>query len=246
MDDDIELIPIIINIEPNIETIEPDNIYISILYDIDNINIPLNDISNELVINIENNTIPIYIQIITQHLNFEPFQIIIPNDFNITNVIQDLELYYIGIPNSIISIQHQNVNITTNNDFILYNNCSLLVYLDNEIEIDTSFIPNNNNSINPLHSSILHLFSMDNNIQNETIIPQKMNIDDINNMETISFSEIKNNTNNLIVQDSCVICSIEYTNNSCLRILPCKHTFHSECIDKWLINYSNKCPICKQ
>ena len=43
----------------------------------------------------------------------------------------------------------------------------------------------------------------------------------------------------------CIICSNDFEQDSEVRILNCKHIFHTECIDKWLSEYSNKCPICK-
>ena len=240
MDDNNELIPIIIDISQDIETIDPDSFNITIVYDTDNIHIPLNDVTDEIIINIENNTIPIYIKIINEQYQIDPFQIIINNNMTINDLIHDLELYYIGIPNSIISIKHQNTDITQDTHFILYNNCSLSIFIDNNIEIGSS-LNHNNLSIDPNETSILHLFLS--NLE-QPISPQKLTSQQINTMDTVSFSNI--NTNNVIVGDTCVICSIEYEANSNLRILPCKHVFHQECIDKWLLNYSNKCPICKQ
>ena len=30
-----------------------------------------------------------------------------------------------------------------------------------------------------------------------------------------------------------------------IRQLNCNHIYHKECIDKYLLEYSNKCPICR-
>ncbi|KAJ3324526.1 hypothetical protein HDU76_013395 [Blyttiomyces sp. JEL0837] len=47
-------------------------------------------------------------------------------------------------------------------------------------------------------------------------------------------------------KESCTICLDSYAENDELRILRCKHGFHSECIDRWLLNNVNSCPICRE
>ena len=191
------------------------------------------------------NTIPIHITILNNFYRFDPFQFIIPSDLTITDLIHDLELYHIGIPQSIISIEHQNINITLDNHFILYNNCSLFVFIDNNITVDTS-IDTDNYSIDPYNSTILQLLSHNDEHTDIIVSPQTLSQQQINHMETISYYQARHNTNNIILGDTCVICCTKYLNTSILRILPCKHAFHIDCIDKWLLNYSNKCPVCKQ
>ena len=243
MNDNNELIPIIIDINLDIETIDPDSFNITVFYDFDNIDIPLNDITNDIVISIEHNTFPIHITILNDNYQFDPFQFSIPDDLTITDLIYDLELYHIGIPQSIISIEHH--HITLDNNFILYNNCSLFVFIDNNIAVDTS-IYTNHFSIDPHNSSILQLVSSNNEDDDTIVSPKTLTTEHVNHMETISYCQINYNTTHIIGGDICVICSTEYLNNSILRVLPCKHAFHVDCIDKWLLHYSKKCPICKQ
>lgn len=43
--------------------------------------------------------------------------------------------------------------------------------------------------------------------------------------------------------DACAICLEEYSTSQELRVLPCSHEFHKECIDPWLLN-NPTCPLC--
>lgn len=43
----------------------------------------------------------------------------------------------------------------------------------------------------------------------------------------------------------CAICLSPYEKNDKLRHLPCRHHFHSECIDQWLLK-NKSCPFCKR
>lgn len=44
--------------------------------------------------------------------------------------------------------------------------------------------------------------------------------------------------------DCCPICIEPYKATDCIRILPCKHEFHKNCIDPWLLEHRT-CPMCK-
>jgi hypothetical protein len=43
----------------------------------------------------------------------------------------------------------------------------------------------------------------------------------------------------------CAICLSTYETADKIRYLPCKHHFHSNCIDEWLIK-NKTCPFCKR
>lgn len=42
---------------------------------------------------------------------------------------------------------------------------------------------------------------------------------------------------------SCPICTDDFIKGQDLRVLPCAHQFHPECIDPWLVNVSGTCPL---
>ncbi|CAH1757370.1 9751_t:CDS:2 [Entrophospora sp. SA101] len=45
--------------------------------------------------------------------------------------------------------------------------------------------------------------------------------------------------------EKCQVCLCDYVTDEELRVLNCNHGFHKDCIDKWLTEGSNKCPICR-
>ncbi|XP_067406320.1 RING finger protein 215 isoform X2 [Emydura macquarii macquarii] len=44
--------------------------------------------------------------------------------------------------------------------------------------------------------------------------------------------------------DSCAVCLDQFHKNQCLRVLPCSHEFHRDCVDPWLL-LQQTCPLCK-
>ncbi|KAK3245017.1 hypothetical protein CYMTET_45394 [Cymbomonas tetramitiformis] len=45
---------------------------------------------------------------------------------------------------------------------------------------------------------------------------------------------------------NCAVCLVDYEKGDALRVLPCLHRYHVECIDKWLMSRSRACPLCNQ
>ncbi|EED18541.1 RING finger domain protein, putative [Talaromyces stipitatus ATCC 10500] len=45
--------------------------------------------------------------------------------------------------------------------------------------------------------------------------------------------------------NNCPICTDDFVKGQDVRLLPCNHQFHPECIDPWLINVSGTCPLCR-
>ena len=42
---------------------------------------------------------------------------------------------------------------------------------------------------------------------------------------------------------ACSVCTDDFIKGQDVRMLPCKHKFHPECIDPWLLNVSGTCPL---
>lgn len=42
---------------------------------------------------------------------------------------------------------------------------------------------------------------------------------------------------------ACSVCTDEFIKGQNVRVLPCNHKFHPECIDPWLLNVSGTCPL---
>ncbi len=42
---------------------------------------------------------------------------------------------------------------------------------------------------------------------------------------------------------SCSICTDEFEDGQNIRVLPCDHMYHVECIDNWILNFAGNCPL---
>jgi len=46
------------------------------------------------------------------------------------------------------------------------------------------------------------------------------------------------------LEEDCAVCLLPMKKGDEIRVLPCNHHYHSECIDLWLRRRSH-CPMCK-
>jgi hypothetical protein len=55
-------------------------------------------------------------------------------------------------------------------------------------------------------------------------------------------ADAENRTDNGL---ACSVCTDDFVKGQDIRVLPCNHKFHPECIDPWLLNVSGTCPMCR-
>ncbi|RPB23840.1 hypothetical protein L211DRAFT_868408 [Terfezia boudieri ATCC MYA-4762] len=46
-------------------------------------------------------------------------------------------------------------------------------------------------------------------------------------------------------QVRCPVCLEDFEEDQEVRVLPCSHSFHTDCIDPWLLNVAGSCPLCR-
>ena len=46
-------------------------------------------------------------------------------------------------------------------------------------------------------------------------------------------------------ETECCVCLSKFEAGDTVRALPCKHEFHKDCIDKWLLEVNRICPCCR-
>ncbi|ETV80574.1 hypothetical protein H257_06109 [Aphanomyces astaci] len=62
-------------------------------------------------------------------------------------------------------------------------------------------------------------------------------------LPAFTYTPVSTNTTAPHGAERCAICLCDFTDSQELRVLPCFHTYHSWCIDKWLLGHA-KCPVC--
>ena len=92
----------------------------------------------------------------------------------------------------------------------------------------------------------LNILNNLNNFMNLLIINELEDVrltitqEELDKIPLLDFSEIKTD------EKICSICLDEFDKDSKIRKIDCTHLFHSECIDKWLLENNYKCPICRK
>jgi len=53
-------------------------------------------------------------------------------------------------------------------------------------------------------------------------------------------------SNKYVTNSTCPICLGNFEEKESIKLLPCGHGFHSECIEPWIADRKNSCPICRR
>lgn len=119
--------------------------------------------------------------------------------------------------------------------------------LDPEIELENAERQNtaDENDATPTNGSSRHLPTLPESSPRSPTHPAAAGA-----LSTVSGSEEKaeeGDDNGAAAADEeglgCAICTDNFTLGEDVRVLPCNHKFHPQCVDPWLVNVSGTCPL---
>lgn len=58
--------------------------------------------------------------------------------------------------------------------------------------------------------------------------------------------DIDSKEKSFIINDSCAVCLEDFEENIKLKLLACGHGFHPKCIEPWITDRSDTCPVCRE
>ena len=206
-------------------------------------NVPININRNLININITFvNSYNNYLLLVNYNIKINDLINYIQNEFTNDRLIN--KLIYYGI-----ELDRDNTILDEN----ILNNSILLVILEgddlnniiyqNILNINQEYINNEGYQINNdgtveigFNNLFSEIFELEENNINSTLT-----LDEVNNKYPIlTYNSQLNN------DIKCPICFNNIINNEEIRKTSCDHIYHKECIDKWLIEFNNSCPICKK
>ena len=87
----------------------------------------------------------------------------------------------------------------------------------------------------PIADSSVH----NDKVDTEPELVKTETVDGTNDSERRKTQDGTNTDNGL----ACSVCTDDFVKGQDIRVLPCDHKFHPECIDPWLLNVSGTCPL---
>lgn len=97
--------------------------------------------------------------------------------------------------------------------------------------------------VRPLMSFLQLRFIGGNAQQRDVTLP--VTKETFQNIPEVSFADIKKYISTEI-SEKCSICMDKFNQTDLIKILPCKHYFHKNCVAEWLTKYNHICPLCRQ
>jgi len=70
-------------------------------------------------------------------------------------------------------------------------------------------------------------------------------------VNTITMEDFNNIPEEIYLPDTfigdplCIVCQCDFEDGDDLKVLPCEHKFHTDCVQTWLTVEKNECPLCR-
>jgi len=103
--------------------------------------------------------------------------------------------------------------------------------------------PIRNNIILPM--PILRIFGLLGESIDQSDVALPVTEQTFKNMQEVAFKDIRQYIT-ADLPEKCSICVDLFKPDDVIKILPCKHFFHKDCIAEWLTKYHHVCPLCRQ
>ena len=120
---------------------------------------------------------------------------------------------------------------------------SLNRILDSTLNNNYSYIINNNNVIitqdYKIDTSLPYYFTVD-AFLNEKAKKEIAKLEALKFCKTMAEGKDENDS-----CAKCLVCQFQFEEEETIRVLPCRHYFHDECVDQWLMA-KDCCPYCRQ
>lgn len=133
------------------------------------------------------------------------------------------------------------------NEDIYYTMGVYLSMVKEDIEEDMNIIRQLFNEVNVMRHiydnvfiDIIIIQNPEENMENLENVKNIVIQEELYKIQISEFSDIKTD------EKQCSICLDDFEPSNKIRLINCKHLFHSECLDTWLLQHDYKCPHCRE